>query len=111
MSALNKKQLEKSYRKTMEDMQSELPLVSRIWSISMHAPIISHVATLLGSTLLRPRALVVGAIASITTTLAATLISHLHSYTPSGIEVLAGFSIGWLCGIVYDAFRYFLGKL
>lgn len=94
----------------MKDMRQELSLARRTFSYIIHAPVISHIGTLIEVTLLRPYALLFGSILATIAVLATSFIAHLHGYTPSGVEPLIGFTVGWSCGLIYELFRYIFRK-
>jgi hypothetical protein len=101
----DKSTLQKSYQTTLRDAQNELPSIARVWSIIFHAPVIDHLFSLLSATLLRPRPLLVGAIAAMIGFIGFYLFSHLYNTDVSGefVSVL-GFILGWVIGLLFDIF-------
>ncbi len=104
----NKKQKNESFKKQINHVQSEMPIISRSFSKIIHNPIIEKSSEVIGSTVARPNALLAGSIFSFTLTLGVYWLAKNIGYTLSGFETILAFVIGWTLGIVYDYFRLIL---
>ena len=102
MSTLKKKSLASSYKVTMDDMRQNLSKHDKLWSHTIHAPVISTIASVLSHSLLRARSLLTGGVAAGIVLIATYLLARLHGYEPSGSEPLIGFFIGWLGALIFD---------
>lgn len=108
---INKKQLNKSYKQTMRRVQNELPIGSRIFSKVIHNNVVEKTSEIVGNTVARPNAILVGAFMAFVLPLATYTIAKTIGYPLSGFETIAAFIIGWIIGIVYDYLRVlFTGK-
>ena len=103
--SINKKQREKSYIKTMERVQSELPMGSRLFSKVIHNKFIEKTSDVLGDTITRPNAMLSGTVVAFILTLLTYTIAKTVGYALSGFETIAAFIVGWVLGIVYDYLR------
>ncbi|HEX7484342.1 MAG TPA: hypothetical protein VF281_04285 [Candidatus Saccharimonadales bacterium] len=100
--AIRKQDLDATYQRTMKQVQSELSTPSRAFSKVIHTKVVEKTSEALESTVARPNALLAGAIGAFVLTLAIYLLAKHFGYRLSGSETIAGFIIGWICGIVFD---------
>lgn len=100
--SISKKQREKSYKQTMNQIQDELPISSRAFSRVIHNSIVEKTSDAIGNTVARPNALFAGAFVAFILTLLTYTIAKTIGYSLSGFETIAAFIIGWLIGITYD---------
>lgn len=108
---IGKKQRDKSYTQTMHQVQSELPVSSRIFSKVIHNKFIETTSDVLGNTVMRPNAILAGAFMAFILTLLIYTVAKTIGYALSGFETIAAFIVGWLIGITYDYLRVlFTGK-
>jgi hypothetical protein len=103
--AINKKELDATYKRTMKQVQSELSTPSRAFSKVIHAKAVEKTSDALESTVARPNAMLAGAIGAFVATLAIYLIAKSYGYRLSGFETIAGFILGWIVGLLFDFFR------
>lgn len=94
-----------AYQRTMKQVQSQLPVSSRAFSKLIHAPAIEKASEVAGSTLVRPNAVLSGAVFACLLTLGVYLISRWLGYPLSGFETIGAFVLGWLIGNLYDFLR------
>lgn len=108
---IGKKQREKSFVQTMNQVQSTLPASGRIFSRIIHNEFVEKTSDVLGNTVARPDAILAGAFAAFILTLLTYTVAKTIGYSLSGFETIAAFIIGWLIGITYDYLRVlFTGK-
>jgi hypothetical protein len=108
---VNKKELDKSFKKTMHNVQNELPAVERIFSKIIHNKAIERTSDVLGNTVARPNAILAGAFVAFILTLLTYTIAKTIGYVLSGSETMLAFIIGWIIGVIYDSMRIlFTGK-
>lgn len=99
---ISRHKLNESFNKTMSHTQEELSVSKKIFSKFIHNSFIESTSNLLGSTLFRPNAILLGATIAFITTLLSYTIAKRIGYNLSGSETLIGFVFGWLIGIVFD---------
>lgn len=102
---INKKALDKSYAKTLNDTQSVLTPSSRTFSKIIHNKAIEPISNVIGNTIARPNAILFGAVFSFISTLIIYLVAKKIGYTLSGFEPIIAFIIGWFIGIIHDYFK------
>ncbi len=100
-----KKDKQVKYRQTMKDVQSELPVPSRVFSKFIHARAVERTSEVIGSTVARPNAILAGSLVAFVFTLSIFLVARHYGYPLSGAETLAGFGIGWIIGLLIDYLR------
>lgn len=103
--SISKKQKNESYKKTIKQVQKELPVGSRIFSKITHNSIVEKSSDIVGNTIARPNAMLSGAIAAFILTLITYTIAKKSGYALSGFETIGAFLIGWVVGIIYDYLR------
>lgn len=103
--AINKRDLDANYKRTMKQVQSELSTPSRAFSKVIHVKAIEKTSEALESTIARPNAILAGAFFAFIFTLAIYLVAKHFGYRLSGFETIGGFIIGWLFGILFDYFK------
>jgi hypothetical protein len=102
---ISKKEREASYKRTMKQVQDELPAPSRAFSKVIHNKVIEKASDVIGGTVARPNAILAGSIAAFVLTLAIFLVARYYGYPLSGAETIAAFIVGWLVGLLYDYLR------
>lgn len=108
---IGKKQQDVSYKKTMKQVQSELPAVSKTFSKIIHSKFIENTSEVVASTVARPNAILMGSIFAFTLTLLSYTVAKTIGYRLSGFETIASFVLGWTLGIIYDYLKVlFTGK-
>lgn len=103
--AINKRELDTAYKRTMQQVQSELSTPSRAFSKVIHTKSIEKTSDALASTVARPNAMLAGAVGAFIFTLAIYLIAKNYGYLLSGFETIGGFIAGWVVGLLFDYFR------
>lgn len=91
-----------SFNTTMAEVTKDMPRSKRLFSTFIHLPIVATLSDAIGNTLLRPNALLFGAIASFALTLLVYLFSKNLGYSLSGSESIVAFLLGWIVGIMFD---------
>jgi hypothetical protein len=94
-----------SYKKTMRQVQSELPTASRTFSKFIHNPVIEKTSEAVGNTVARPNAILAGSLCAFIFTLGLYLIARNEGYPLSGAETIATFAVGWAVGLLLDYLR------
>lgn len=102
---ISKKEREASFKKTMDQVQEELPVASRTFSKVIHHKAIERASGAVGSTVARPNAILAGSVSAFILTLAIYVIARNMGYPLSGFESIATFIIGWLFGLLFDYLR------
>ena len=102
---ISKKEREASYKRTMKQVQDELPVASRVFSKIIHNKVVEKASDVVGSTIARPNAILSGSIAAFVFTLAIFLVARYYGYPLSGAETIAAFTVGWLVGLLFDYLR------
>lgn len=92
----------KSYKRTMKQIQGEMPLINRLFSKIIHIPIIEGSLNLIANTILRPNAILFGSIMAFLLGSFSYYIAKQFGYATSGSEVITAFVFGWILGTVYD---------
>ena len=95
---------QESYRRTLSDARTDLTPTQRIGSKLLHAPVIDIMGELLTKTIVRPHAILFGAILAFITLLVIYITARHNGYLIQGSEVIVAFAVGWIVGILYDFF-------
>lgn len=103
--SISKKHKNESYKKTIKQVQKELPLGSRIFSKITHNSFIEKTSDIAGNTIARPNAILSGAMVAFFLTLITYTIAKKYGYPLSGFETIGAFVFGWVIGIIYDYVR------
>lgn len=101
-SLINKKQKDKSFDRTMGDVQKHMPLPKKVFSKIIHNKIIEKTSDVAASTVARPNAILSGSVCASILTLCIYVIAKRMGYPLSGFETIAAFSLGWIIGLAYD---------
>jgi hypothetical protein len=102
---INKKQRNDSYKRTIKQVQDELPTSSRVFSKIIHNKLIEKTSDVVSTTIARPDAMLAGSVVAFIFTLITYITAKEMGYTLSGSETIVAFIIGWVVGIVYDYLR------
>jgi hypothetical protein len=103
--AISKRELDTTYKRTLDKVQSELSTPSRAFSKVIHTKAVERTSEALEKTVARPNAMLAGAIGAFVATLAVYLISKYFGYQLSGFETIGGFVLGWIAGLLFDYFK------
>lgn len=110
-SAINKKDLNRSYKNTVRQIQGEMKAPSRAFSKFIHNGFVEKASDVAGSTIARPNSMLYGSFFAFLLTLVVYVLAKNLGYTLSGSETIAAFLIGWLLGIIIDYLKVlFTGK-
>lgn len=104
MSTPTRDELDKSYKKTMAAMQSELHNFDRLLSHLLHANFMSFLLLALSKTIFSLRAMLVGSTASFLAIVFFYLYAKIEGYTTTGFEPIIAFLVGWILGLMIDIF-------
>lgn len=108
---ISKKQKNDSFKRTMARVQSELPVIERVFSKVIHNKAVEKASNIIGNSIARPNLILSGAFSAFLLTLITYWIAKRVGYQLSGSETIVAFIIGWSIGIVYDYLRLlFTGK-
>ena len=108
---ITKKEKEKSFNATMQEVRTQMSPSSRAFSKIIHQPVVEKTSDFVGNTIARPNAILSGAIVAFIFTTALYLIARFNGYPLSGGETIASFVLGWCVGLIIDYARLlFLGK-
>lgn len=102
---INKKQRDASFKRTMKQVQDELPVGSRVFSKFIHNKVVEKTSEVIGSTIARPNAMLAGAVMAFVLTLVMYTVAKTIGYTLSGFETIGAFVIGWIMGVLFDYLR------
>lgn len=102
---LTKKERDRSFDNTMDEVRSQMSGPSRAFSKVIHNKTVEKVSDAVGSTVARPNAILTGSIFAFVFTLVIYLIARYNGYPLSGAETIASFALGWVLGLVFDYFR------
>jgi len=102
---VSKKERAANYKRTMAQVQKELPLVNRTFSKIIHTKAVERTSDALGSTVARPNAILAGSFTAFIFTLGIFLIARYYGYPLSGTETIAAFVLGWMAGLLFDYLR------
>lgn len=103
--AISKRDLDTTYKRTMQQVQSELSAPSRAFSKVIHTKAVEKTSDALESTVARPNAMLAGAVTAFIFTLVIYLVAKNYGYRLSGFETIGGFILGWIVGLLFDYFR------
>lgn len=106
--SISEKQLNESYKKIIIRTQNKLPISSKLFSKFIHNHQIETVSDLIGNTIARPNAILIGSIFAFVATLSLYIISKTIGYSLSGSETIISFAIGWSLGIISDMLKYLI---
>ena len=110
-SAINKKELNRSYKNTIKRAQSEMKPPARAFSKFIHNDFVEKASDIAGSTIARPNSMLYGSFFAFLLTLIVYVMAKNLGYTLSGSETILAFLIGWLFGIIVDYLKVlFTGK-
>lgn len=99
---MNKTHKKDTFNRTMQQAQGHMSPPMRLFSRMIHMRGIEIVSDVLAKTLLRPNALLGGAITSGLLTLPVWLVAKHYGYELSATMPLISFLIGWILGLLYD---------
>jgi len=99
---VGKQARQQSFKRTMDDVQAELSAPSRLFSKTIHIPVVEATSEALGRTVARPNAIVAGSFSALALTFGLYMIAKYYGYPLSGFETIGAFMLGWLIGMAYD---------
>lgn len=102
---ISKKERSANYKRTMKQVQQELPVASRTFSKFIHNKAVERVSDTVGSTVARPNAILAGSVMAFVFTLVIFLVARYYGYPLSGTETIAAFVVGWMVGLLFDYLR------
>lgn len=100
----------RSFKTIMRETTEEMPLRQQTFSLFIHSKPIWLISDVASKTLLRPNAILCGAILSFLVTIGVYLLSKNYGYNLSGFESIAAFLVGWSSGTVFDCVSILLRK-
>ena len=101
---LTKKDIEASYKKTLENVQDQLSAPSRAFSKVIHNPVVEKTSDAIGNTVARPNLIISGALGAIASVVV-YFIAKRYGYLLSGSETIILFVAGWSIGAVIEYAR------
>ncbi len=99
---ISAKEREASFKMTMSEVQEELSTPSRTFSKVIHNKTVEKISDVAGNTIVRPNAILSGAIFAFVLTLVVYIVAKNLGYPLSGFETIGSFILGWVLGICYD---------
>ena len=93
---------DRAFADTLNQAQSHMHLVSRLWSRCIHYKPLDILSSVIGSTLARPNAILYGSLVALVTTVAVYGVAKYYGYQLSGSEPLIALGFGWLIGTIID---------
>lgn len=102
---ISRKQRDASFKRQMKEVQSNLPITSRVFSKFIHNKAVEKSSDIVGATVARPNAILAGAVMAFFLTLGVYVTAKIIGYRLSGFETIGAFILGWIIGIVYDYLR------
>lgn len=102
LGPITKIEREASFKATMNEVQSQMSVPSRMFSKVIHNKAIEKTSETIGSTIARPNAVLSGAVFAFVLTLGVYLVAKNFGYVLSGFETIGTFVLGWALGLVYD---------
>jgi hypothetical protein len=105
IESINKNHLDKSYKKTMKQVQKELSPAARTFSKVIHNKVIEKISDTASNTIARPNSILFGSFSAFVITLAVYLMAKSSGYQLSGSESILSFTIGWIIGVIFDYLR------
>lgn len=94
-----------AYARTMRQARAHLSMPRRGLSRFVHARPVELISDIIGGSLLRPTAIVVGSTTALLITSIMYVIAKRYGYELAGSEFLVAFGFGWLAGIIIDYTR------
>lgn len=94
-----------SYKKTMQETQAHMKPAERTFSKVIHAPVVEKTSEVVGATVARPNAILVGSLTAFLFTLGLYVIAKYYGYPLKGSETIAAFVLGWAVGLLIDYLR------
>ncbi len=102
---LTKKERDASFDETMREVRSQMSGPSRAFSGFIHNKGVEKVSDAVGGTIVRPNAVLSGAVFAFLFTLVVYLVARYNGYPLSGTETIASFVLGWVLGLIFDYVR------
>ena len=105
------KQKKASFDATMKEARSQMSAPSRAFSKVIHNPAVEKASDVVGGTVARPNAILLGSLFAFIATLITYLVARYYGYPLTGSITIASFAIGWVVGLIVDYIRLLvLGK-
>jgi len=98
-------QRREAYQKTMQSIQQQMPPAQRTFSRFIHSPKIEQASEVIGSTVVRPNSILLGALCAFLAVLGLYALAKRMGFALSGFETIGAFIIGWAIGLVVDGLR------
>jgi len=90
-----------SYKKTLDNVQKQLPAPSRAFSKVIHNSAVEKTSDAIGNTIARPNLIIAGALGAIASIIV-YLIAKKYGYVLSGSETIVLFAAGWCIGAIIE---------
>ena len=92
--SLTKADVEASYKKTLDNVQKQLPAPSRAFSKVIHNSVVEKTSDAIGNTIARPNLIIAGALGAIASIIV-YLIAKKYGYVLSGSETFRSWMVYW----------------
>lgn len=102
---ITKKEKERAYKQTLTRVQSEMSTPRRAFSKVIHAPIVERSSEIIGSTVARPNALLLGSVVAFIVLSVMYVVGRQYGYHLSGFEMIGSYVLGWVIGLSIDYVR------
>lgn len=96
------KQKTDAFEHTMAQARSHMPGITRIFSKFIHVRVVEFVSDIIGNTLLRPTAIIIGSLCALFFSSTLYFIAKRYGYELAGSEFFVAFGFGWLTGSILD---------
>lgn len=100
--ARTSKQKTDAFEHTMAQARSHMPGITRIFSKFIHLRLVEFVSDIIGNTLLRPTAIIMGSLCALFFSGTLYLIAKRYGYELAGSEFFVAFGFGWFAGSILD---------
>ncbi len=100
-----KKDLDASFKRSMDHVQKDMSPASRTFSKVIHNPAVEKVSDAVGSTIARPNLIIAGGLGTLILCSFVYLVAKQYGYVLSGFEAIGTFILGWCIGAIIEFAR------
>ena len=95
----------RAFKQTLARAQSDMSPTGRVFSKIIHSPVVERSSEVVGSTLARPNAILLGSLTAFVLLSVIYLLATRYGYRLKGSEMIATFTLGWVIGLLIDYIR------
>ena len=103
-------QRELEFNNIMVDVQNSMSQSERTFSKFIHSKPIEKISSFMGSTIVRPTAILTGSIFALILSLIIYMVAKYYGYTLTNSESIIAFGVGWFIGLLIDILKAGFGK-